>query len=165
MRHLALALVPLMLLVASCADPDTVGDGGGVTTTTVAPDTPVDSDGDEPIGEPAPVGEVPEPRPPIEGNIDGEVRITGADLRIMESYPIQVMMDVSGEKPSPCHEVFWTAEDTGEVIEVVMISQVASDQECAQVIEPFSIAVPLGSWAEEEREVRLNGEIVGSFQG
>jgi hypothetical protein len=44
-----------------------------------------------------------------------------------------------------------------------MISQVNSDQSCTQVIEPFMISVPLGSWAEESREVFLNGESVGSF--
>ena len=45
-----------------------------------------------------------------------------------------------------------------------MISQVATEQNCAQVIEPFTIAVPLGSWTEESREIRLNGEVVGSFE-
>jgi hypothetical protein len=40
---------------------------------------------------------------------------------------------------------------------------VASDQTCAQVIELFTIAVPLGSWADETRQVLLNGESVGSF--
>jgi hypothetical protein len=32
------------------------------------------------------------------------------------------------------------------------------------VIEEFIIAVPLGSWAEEARDVFLNGEQVGSFE-
>jgi hypothetical protein len=81
----------------------------------------------------------------------------------MESFPIQVMLDVTGDKPTPCHEVFWTVEDTGEAIEIDMISQIALGQQCAQVIEQFIIAVPLGSWAEESRDVYLNGELVGSF--
>ena len=76
----------------------------------------------------------------------GEVKIVGAELRIMESYPIQVMLDVSGEKPTPCHEVFWTAEDDGEVIHIEMISQVASDQDCAQVTEPFIQPLWHQSW-------------------
>ena len=154
-------LILALVLVAACGEPNDVGGTQPpLTTTTVSPDQPVDSNGDEP----GPVGSIPMPRPPIDGNEDGEVSITGADLRIMESFPIQVMLDVNGEKPTPCHEIFWTVEDTGEVIEIEMISQVASDQECAQVIEPFTIAVPLGSWAGESRAVELNGELVGSFE-
>ncbi|MGH8913757.1 MAG: hypothetical protein ACRDZM_04480 [Acidimicrobiia bacterium] len=163
MRKHLLALV-LILAATACGVPEVVGgtDEPG-TTITVDPDQSVDSDGDEPIAEPGPVGSIPEPRPPIDGNTDGEVRVTAADLRIMESFPIQVALDVQGEKPSPCHEVFWTVEDDGDVIEIDMISQIVGDQACAQVIEQFSIAVPLGSWADESREVHLNGEPVGSF--
>jgi len=159
--------VVVLTLLAACGGAE-LGSGGdssttSTTSTTVSPDEPVDSGGDEPIAEPGPVGSIPEPRPPIDGNISGEVSITSTDLLIMESYPIQVNLQVEGEKPTPCHEIFWTVEDTGERIEITMISQVNSDQSCAQVIEPFMISVPLGSWAEESREVFLNGESVGSF--
>lgn len=164
-RTIAIGL--LLGLLAAC------GGGGADTgaeptttlppTTTVDPDEPVDSGGDEPITDPLPPGEVPNPRPPISGSVDGEVTITGTDLLIMESFPIQVSLQVEGEKPTPCHEVFWTAEDTGEAIEIVMISQMNSDQTCTEVIEPFSISVPLGSWADESRTVILNDVEVGSF--
>jgi hypothetical protein len=163
-------LFPLLILalaLAACGDPGVVGGGGATTTigtvTTANPDEPVDDGGDEPIVEPGPPGFIPEPRPPIDGNVDGEVWITSTDLRIMESFPIQVMLDVSGDKPTPCHEIFWTVDDDGEVITIDMISQVASDAVCAEVIEPFTIAVPLGSWDGESRQVVLNGEAAGSF--
>ena len=160
-----LLLVTLVVVIAACANPEVIGgtDGGG-TTMTLDPDQPVDSGGDEPITEPGPVGSIPEPRAPIDGSIDGEVWVTSTDLRVMESFPIQVMLDVTGDKPTPCHEVFWTAEDRGDVIEIEMISQVASEQSCAQVVEQFIVAVPLGSWADEAREVYLNGDLVGSFE-
>jgi hypothetical protein len=166
MRRIIPFLVALTLL-AACGGAG-LGAGGDTTTTsttstTVSPDEPVDSGGDQPIVEPGPVGSIPEPRPPIDGSVNGEVSITKTDLLIMESYPIQVSLQVEGEKPTPCHEVFWTVEDDGETIEITMISQVNADQSCAQVIEPFMISVPLGSWAEESREVVLNGENVGSF--
>ncbi len=157
----------LLAVLAACGGAD-LGAGGTVASTTlppttVAPDEPVDSGGDEPITDPLPPGQIPEPRPPIDGSTDGEVWITKTDLLIMESFPIQVSLQVEGEKPTPCHEIFWTAEDDGETIEITMISQVNSDQACAQVIEPFMISVPLGSWADESRDVVLNGEPVGSF--
>lgn len=163
MRNLSRLLVALVVVTA-CGVADPAGGGDGQVTTTLNPDQPVDDDGDQPITDPGPVGSVPNPRPPLPGSVDGEVAIVGADLRIMESYPIQVMLDVSGEKPTPCHEVFWTAEDDGEVIHIEMISQVASDQQCAQVVEPFIVAVPLGSWEGEAREVELNEVVIGSFQ-
>ena len=160
-----LLTLALIIVVTACGEPGVVGGTDQPSTTsTVDLDRPVDSDDDEPIAEPGPAGSIPEPRPPIDGSVDGEVRVTSADLRIMDSFPIQVMLDVEGEKPTPCHEIFWTVEDTGEAIEIDMISQVASDQSCAQVIEEFIIAVPLGSWAEEARDVYLNGEQVGSFE-
>ena len=163
-------IIPFILVLtvlAACGGAE-LGTGGdspttSTTSTTVFPDEPVDSGGDEPIADPGPVGSIPEPRPPIDGNISGEVSITSADLLILESYPIQVNLQVEGEKPTPCHEIFWTVEDNGERIEITMISQVNSDQTCAQVIEPFMISVPLGSWAEESRDVFLNGDSVGSF--
>jgi hypothetical protein len=162
-RHLAILV--LVGVAAACGAPDVIGSGGDpAPTTTIDLDQPVDSDGDEPIAEPGPVGSIPEPRPPIDGSVDGEVWVTGADVRVMESFPVQIMLDVTGDKPTPCHEIFWTVEDDGEVIEIEMISQVANEQNCAQVIEPFTIAVPLGSWTEESREIRLNGEVVGSFE-
>ena len=158
-------ILALVAVVAACGSPDVIGGGNNpAPTTSIDPDRPVDSDGDEPIAEPGPVGSIPEPRPPIDGSVDGEVWVTGTDVRIMESFPVQVMLDVTGDKPTPCHEIFWTVEDDGEVIEIEMISQVATEQSCAQVIEPFTIAVPLGSWTEETREIRLNGEVVGSFE-
>ena len=160
--------VVVLTMVAACGGAE-LGSGGessttSTTSTTVSPDEPVDSGGDEPIAEPGPVGSIPEPRPPIDGNISGEVWITSADLLILESYPIQVNLQVEGEKPTPCHEIFWTVEDNGEAIEIEMISQIASDQTCAQVIEQFIIAVPLGSWADETRDVYINGELVDSFE-
>ena len=155
----------LVMVATACGSPDVIGGGGDpAPTTSIDPDQPVDNDGDQPIAEPGPVGSIPEPRPPIEGSVDGEVWVTGADVRVMESFPVQIMLDVTGDKPTPCHEIFWTVEDDGEVIEIEMISQVATEQSCAQVIEPFTIAVPLGSWNEETREIRLNGEAVGSFE-
>jgi len=159
--------VVVLTVLAACGGAELGSGGDNPTTsspsTTVSPDDPVDSGGDEPIAEPGPVGSIPEPRPPIDGSISGEVSITNTDLLILESFPIQVNLQVEGEKPTPCHEIFWTVEDDGETIEITMISQVNSDQSCAQVIEPFMISVPLGSWAEESRDVVLNGEIVGSF--
>ena len=152
-----LLLLTFVVVMVACGEPEDVGGvDGGNTTTTVDPD--------EPITEPGPVGSIPQPRLPIDGNIDGEVWVTGADLRIMESYPIQVMLDVTGDKPTSCHEIFWTVDDTGEAIEIEMISQIASDQSCAQVIEQYVSAVPLGSWADETRDVYLNGELLGSFE-
>lgn len=160
-----LVILALAAIIAACGSPNVIGGGGDpAPTTSIDPDQPVDSGGDEPIVEPGEVGSIPEPRPPIDGSVDGEVWVTGADVRIMESFPVQIMLDVTGEKPTPCHEIFWTVEDDGEVIAIEMLSQVGAEQSCAQVIEPFTIAVPLGSWTEESREIELNGEIVGSFE-
>ena len=163
-RIIPFAVVLSVLSACGGAEPFSDGENPSpAPSTTVSADEPVDSGTDQPIDEPGPVGSIPEPRPPIDGSISGEVWIASTDLLIMESYPIQVRLQVEGEKPTPCHEIFWTVEDDGETIKITMISQINSDEVCAQVIEPFIISVPLGSWAEESREVHLNGESVGSF--
>jgi hypothetical protein len=90
--------------------------------------------------------------------------VEGSDLLIMESFPIQVRLDVSGSVPTPCNEPFWRITDDGTTLSVELFTATDPDLACTQVIAEKEVQIPLGSWAGESRTVTLNGEEVGVFE-
>lgn len=104
-----------------------------------------------------------EDKPVLVGWIEGPFMVEGADVMVMESYPIQVRLDVSGTVPTPCNEAFWRITDDGTTIGVELLTATDPDLACVQVIEEVELQIQLGSWAGEERTVELNGEVVGQF--
>lgn len=115
---------------------------------------------EEPIG---PTTPTLEDKPVPVGWIEGPFTVEGADVLVMESFPIQVRLDVSGTLPTPCNEPFWRITDDGTTIAVELLTATDPDLACVQVIEEVELQIPLGSWAGEERTVELNGEVVGEF--
>lgn len=100
-----IALSVLVLGLAACG-----GDSGTTpttatsiptTTTTNAPPITVPPGLDNPV----PAGWIESPFQP-----------TTVDLLVMESFPLQVRLDVAGDLPTPCHEPFWTVVDDGATI-------------------------------------------------
>ena len=91
------------------------------------------------------------------------VFVDSTDILLLESFPVQVVMRVTGNLPTPCHELVWEVEDDGSAISVTLASVTDPDMSCIQVLEPFEISIPLGSFESGAREVLLNGEHVGDF--
>lgn len=142
------------LILGACAG--SAGTPGTPPSETPAPDTPVGS------------GEVtPEPtEPPAEGP-RGQAYVEGTELRIMESYPIQVDLHVEGNLPTPCHRFDSQVEVDREAgrIDVQIFSREPTDEDlnCIQRLEPFEENVRLGSFEGGSFDVYVNGEMVGSF--
>lgn len=97
------------------------------------------------------------------GGIEGRVFVSGTQILLLESYPVQVRLEVRGDVPTPCHEVRWSVEDDGETISVRLYSVVALGEVCAQVLTPFEVAIPLGDFTEGSRGVTVNESVVGEF--
>jgi len=97
--------------------------------------------------------------PPVEGPVFIDV----TDILQAESFPVQVRLQVSGSVPTPCHTTAWEVNDDGKTIEVRRWSLAPSDVVCAQVLEPFEVVIPLGSFESATRAVLLNGESAGGF--
>ena len=80
----------------------------------------------------------------------------------MESWPAQVIVQVSGELPDPCHELWWEVEQDGNTYDLQVWSvSPAPDAEiaCATVIVPFVENVPLGGgFVAEDYTIIVNGE-------
>lgn len=104
----------------------------------------------------------PDPSPP--GGEPGPVYIDSVEILYLESFPVQVRLAVTGSLPTPCHEAIWEVQDFGESIDVRLWSLADPDQICVQVLEPFEISIPLGSFESADLLVLLNGEEVGRVQ-
>jgi hypothetical protein len=175
MKKLALFLFILALGLAACQpapavveEPSNDGevvveepsDDGEVATP--SPDSPVgDSDMPDQSEE--------NPYAPLPGDanlVSGNVYIDRADLLTLESYPLQFTLSVSGNLPDPCHHlrVSVSAPDSENRIDVQVYSLANPETMCIQVLEPFDVNIPLGSFPTGEYELYLNGEKVAEFQ-
>ena len=167
MRTKLAVFVAIALALAACGGGDVITDPTGGDTPVSSPDTTV-APGPGTTSTPgttAPVeGSPPEDNPAPIGWLEGRFFVEGVDLVIMESYPIQVRLDVSGTVPTPCNEPFWRITDDRETLAVELFTASDPDVACAQVIADAEIQIPLGSWAGESRSVELDGELVGSFE-
>lgn len=122
---------------------------------------------------PAPVaGETPEAPGSVEGpsegqTIQGQVYLSEAALLIMESYPVQVAIQLTGDLPTPCHTLGAkiAAPNAENEIHVEIFSEAAADVMCVQVLQPFEerISLPMEGQPDGIYRVFLNGEPLGEF--
>lgn len=115
-------------------------------------------------GDPQP----PQTTPTIPENAQrGEVFISDAQLLVMESYPVQVQLRISGELPTPCHQfqADVAEADANNEVHVQVYSLVDPEIMCVQVMEPFEegVAIPMQGQADGKYSLWLNGELVGEF--
>lgn len=93
--------------------------------------------------------------------------VQNAQLIVMESYPIQVTLEIEGELPTPCHRlmVHFNEPDSDNKLEVEVYSLVHPSEICIQVIEPFSerISFPTEIIGFGSYSVFVNGTFVGSI--
>ncbi|HSL43637.1 MAG TPA: hypothetical protein VK897_09410 [Anaerolineales bacterium] len=153
----ALLLITMLLVVTAC----TALPG----TATLPPDTAVTSPpiNNMPTNEPQ-----PDPFAPQPGDAPltrGEAFLNEASLLIRESYPPQIALSLSGDLPTPCHElrVAVGAPDQENKIMVDVYSVVDPNTVCTQVIEPFEAQIELGTFPTGHYTVWVNGELAGEF--
>lgn len=146
-----LILVCLVIVITACAGQpgDAAIDGDTDQQTTIG-------DGTRSLLDPVP-GE--------ENMSRGSLVIRESHLQIMESYPLQIALDIQGELPSPCHHLraeVSEPDDQGR-IQVELYSLSDPEVICIQVLEPFETNLSLGSYPDGSYTVWLNGELVGEF--
>jgi hypothetical protein len=145
-------ILVLVLLVSACSTDGNINN----------PNRPVDSN------DPIPV----EPDGGIGGGVGGEmeqadVYLNDVQLLIMESYPVQVAISITGDRPTPCHELQYSISepDAENRILVEIFSEYDPGMTCLQVLDPFTenISLPVQGLPDGSYTVIVNGEEVGEF--
>lgn len=94
----------------------------------------------------------------------GIAYIEDVEILLLESYPVQIRLLLTGNLPDPCHmlraEAF-PADDQNR-IDVNVYSVFDSGEMCIQVIEPFEATIPIGAYAEGTYSIWVNGEEIGT---
>jgi hypothetical protein len=127
---------------------------------TPSPDTPVNN------LTPVPPSDAPyEPQPGDAALTRGRAFVEATDILVLESFPLQFQLSLSGSLPTPCHELRIVVEepDAQNNIEVDVYSVVDPNAICIQVLQPFEASVNLGSFPSGHYTVVINGEVAGEF--
>jgi hypothetical protein len=95
----------------------------------------------------------------------GNVFIGESGLILRESFPVQVALGLSGELPTPCHQLRVLIEppDAENKILIEAYTVVNPEINCIQVLKPFSEMIELGTFPGGHYTVWVNGELVGEF--
>ncbi len=153
------------LILAACASPDQSGE-----PTQAYPEPGYPSPGEVVTAPAYPGPDEPSSAPwqPQAGDqqLDrGEAFVQTSEILTLESSPPQFMLHMSGSLPTPCHQLRVEVSKPGAEnrIQVEVYSLVQPDQVCIQVLEPFDVNVPLGSYVAGSYTVVINGEEMGEF--
>ncbi len=95
----------------------------------------------------------------------GPVYVDQTQLISLESYPVQVVLQVDGHLPDPCHEAVWSVSGPDSLgrVQVELHSQAPAEQACIQIVAPMNLRIPLGSFGQGRYSVWLNGTQVGTI--
>jgi len=155
----------IALLIVACTQVPMPSQSPMLEPSTLPPDAPVTGpprNGSTPMETP----DMPfAPKPNDKNLTRGNVFIKESGLLIRESFPSQITLSLSGDLPTPCHElrVEIKEPDSENKINVEVYSVVDPDQVCIQVLEPFQANIDLGTFPSGHYAVWVNGEIVGEF--
>ena len=158
MKYLIPTVLVLSLILAACTPP------ADETVVSYPNDDPQDNsypnDGATP-----PMNEY-SPKPDDESLTRGQAYVDSSDVLTLESFPLQFMLHIVGNVPTPCNalRVAVSAPDVENKIVVDVYSVSDPDRMCSQVLQPFDVNVPLGSFPEGKYSIWVNGKMVAEIQ-
>ena len=164
MKYLTIVFT-IALLIVACTQVPLSSSSPISQPNTLPPDAPVISppqNGSIPMETP----DMPfAPKPNDTSLSRGDVFINESGLLIRESYPPQITLSLSGDLPTPCHELRVDVKkpNSENKINVEVYSVVDPDQVCIQVLEPFQANIDLGTFPSGHYTVWVIGEMVGEF--
>lgn len=115
--------------------------------------------------DPSPVEPGYLPRTEDESRERMEIEVQTAELYMAESFPPQPFLHLSGELPTPCHElrILVNPPDDTDQIQVVVYAVVDPTTVCIQVLEPFNNSIPLSNIPSGQFTVFVNGRKVAGL--
>jgi hypothetical protein len=164
MKYLTL-IFAIAFFIAACTQVPMPDPSPVLNPNSLSPDAPITNpppNSSTPIGTP----DMPFAPKPDDANLSrGNVFLNESGLMIRESFPPQISLSLSGDLPTPCHElrVHVQEPDPDNKINVEVYSVVDPDQVCIQVLEPFQANIDLGIFPSGHYTVWANGEMVGEF--
>lgn len=143
-RLFIICLIIVCVFLSACSEIDMLDNG---------------PNGTPPTSTPAPW----EPKEGDENLLRGEVFLDETEIIILDVEPAQIVLRFSGELPTPCHNLraVVSQPDSSNRINVEVYSLSKPEEICIQVIEPFDIEIPLGTFASGEYQVVVNGQRIG----
>jgi hypothetical protein len=116
-----------------------------------------------------------EPTPPQSGNFipgpadkrlrHGSVYLDSTELLSMESYPPQFTLVLKGNMPNPCNHLRIAVKppDAQNKIMASVYSVFDPNSMCMDVLQPFDVNYPLGSFPAGHYTLWLNGKQIAEF--
>jgi hypothetical protein len=168
---LGLFAITSLLLSACAALPQPVDPAPGSDTGDgqPSPTQPGSNSMEQPVSNETPAGAASSPLDPLPGEADmerGPVFIETQEILLLESFPVQAVLRLTGSLPTPCHILRAKVgqPDADKVIQVEVYSVTPRDQMCVESLAPFETSLPLGNYTEGTFNVVLNGEKAGEFK-
>ena len=95
----------------------------------------------------------------------GNVFISESGVLLRESFPVQVALTLSGELPTPCHQlrVVVSPPDAENKISVDAYTVSDPNMLCTQVLKPFQETIELGTFPSGHYTVWVNGSQIAEF--
>ena len=162
-RTLPVLLAAIALLVASAACSSDEESFSGITETGVTQPYDPSTDTTAMTGTRPAEDTTTTTAEPVAPTVEGQpAYVRNFEVLILEIFPPQVSVEISGDHPTPCHETFTevTADGNDYEIEVWSLAP-ESDFGCAAVLEPFVEVVHLADgegFEPGEYTVTVNGE-------
>lgn len=84
--------------------------------------------------------------------------IFGVDVRVLESYPMRLSLDVDGEHPDGCDfPVIVGQSRRGNTIEIEVYREVPADVVCPMILKPYRDTIQVeGSFESGEYTIKVN---------
>ena len=151
-----LLLIPFLTLLLAACTPATAYPNDGYPSA----DQPVASDDAAAPGQPSYL-----PQPSDSSLVRAEAFLASSDLLTLESSPLQFSLTLKGSLPTPCHQlrVDVGQPDAQNKVNVDVYAVAKPDRVCAQVLQPFEVNVPLGSFAAGHYFLLVNGTQAAEF--
>jgi len=94
-----------------------------------------------------------------------EAFVDSSTIQSLTTNPVQYEISFNGNLPTPCNQlrVLVNRPDTSGMIAIEVYSVVDPGKVCAQVLQPFSVVVNLGSLAKGVYPVQVNGTKQGEI--
>ena len=158
MRNLIPALLVISLFLSACAsaaDETSVSSPNAGEQNTSYPNDSV----------PPTVSEY-SPKPEDASLNKGNAYVDSSDVLTLESFPLQFMLHITGNLPTPCNalRVAVAPPDAENKIIIDVYSVSDPDRMCTQELKPFDVNIPLGSFPEGKYSIWVNGEMVAEIQ-